>query len=399
MKRIMFCILALLGIVLLTGCTTTESFHGFVVQVINLDGTVLFEEAVAVDHDDNRMLFELLEEAVELDYQVFDGLGVFINGLAGLYPKEHGVTVNYWFALHIDGNPVGIGISEIVFADGMVIAFVESTMLDETDQQVDQVIGVFFDTHLDRYLEASVVDHHVAAALSLLLTHGYDVPTSFTALADDALGMLDALGTETIAGAFKAYVIGNAFGVDVSGIITAMNAMTTTNVYDATLLLMVLGLTDADPSLTQPLLNTLLSELPAFMDADYASMLIMALASFAGDHDIDQRLDEMMGYLTDHQAPNGIASWGTANAASTAQAVLALIALGLNPRGEDFTVGNTDLIEALLAFENAGAFQWSSEAEAVDFAFSTPQAFAALVVYKIYRDTWGSPAVHLFVNA
>jgi len=54
------------------------------------------------------------------------------------------------------------------------------------------------------------------------------------------------------------------------------------------------------------------------------------------------------------------------------------------------------LIEALLLYEVDGYFKWQLSSASADMAFSTPQVFAALVAYKLFRDVYGTPAFDLF---
>jgi hypothetical protein len=49
-----------------------------------------------------------------------------------------------------------------------------------------------------------------------------------------------------------------------------------------------------------------------------------------------------------------------------------------------------------MAYELNGGFKWMITDENPDLMFSTPQAFSALVAYKLSRDIWGFPATHLF---
>jgi hypothetical protein len=107
-------------------------------------------------------------------------------------------------------------------------------------------------------------------------------------------------------------------------------------------------------------------------------------------------VDTYIAYLNENQTPEGIESWGSSNAASTAMVILGLVAQGIHPRSEGFTVEDVDLIEALINYYTEDGFNWLMNSEEVDLMFSTPQAFAALVAYKIYRDVWGNPPVYLY---
>ena len=82
-------------------------------------------------------------------------------------------------------------------------------------------------------------------------------------------------------------------------------------------------------------------------------------------------------------------TWNTCNCSSTAQAILAFGALGINIRNDDYKVNNTtDMIEALLSYYNEedGLFyDFDGESEKSRLQFSTPQAVSALISYKLLK--------------
>ncbi len=81
---------------------------------------------------------------------------------------------------------------------------------------------------------------------------------------------------------------------------------------------------------------------------------------------------------------------GTENAASISQVIMGLIANDIDPTGVDYTKGDNNLITRLLEYQtDTGSYDWAFDDEYTeDLAFSTPQAFLALVVYQTYANTY-----------
>ena len=122
------------------------------------------------------------------------------------------------------------------------------------------------------------------------------------------------------------------------------------------------------------------------MDADYAAMALTAVSSVRESENGTQIINAMVTYIKDSMSKDGVVSWGNANASSTAAVILGLLAIGEDPRSEAYTVDGVDLMEALMLYQGDAGFKYLQADTNDDLAFSTPQAFAALVAYKIVRD-------------
>lgn len=388
MKKIWFSGLIFLSIVLLAGCQE-EPMGTIEVDVIDLSGTVLFEETISYDLATEESLFAWLDQTIDLDYTVFD-FGTMIHGIEGFYPMEYGVTFNYWFSIYVNDEFSTVGIEQIELSDGIHISFRETTLLDETDLWVDQVVYGFIEAHLDTYITQDAASHHVIAALKQLIDRGYDV----LALSDDEFDY-PAINTDIIAELFKSSVTAYGFGLPTDTLATALTSSSATNHYDSVSLLNTYHILRVE--VDQVIIDDLVASLPMYMDADYAGMVMNALAPYASETDVDQFMNDMFIYIDEHLTLNGVESWGNPNASATASVIMGLVANGINPRSSDYTTGSTDLIEALSLYEMEGTFKYLLSDEQADLAFSTPQVFAALVAYKLYRDVWGNPAVNLFV--
>jgi hypothetical protein len=244
--------------------------------------------------------------------------------------------------------------------------------------------------HVHKYVTPTSESHHVAAALRLLQSAGHDV-SSILEPQDDVAAFLAGLGSGTPATFLRSVVIENAFS---TGNAYDSAGMTASNHYDAVALLSALDILGEE--VPSGLLDTLLSSTPEYMDADYAGMLLEALAGHETQDNVPETVSAMTDYLAGQMTSSGMSAWGTPNAASTASAISGLVAHGIDPRSEDWMVEDTDLVEALLSYGQDSVFFWKADDESPDMMFSTPQAFAALVQYKVFRDTWGNPATPLF---
>ncbi len=283
-----------------------------------------------------------------------------------------------------------VGIDDIELVDGIKLSFKESTMLDETDQWVDDVIYAFIDEYIDLYITADAASYHVMAAIKQLFDRGYVVPE----LSTESYAY-PSLSEDTIANLFKSSVTAYAFDLPTTSLSGALTTMTSTNHYDSVSLLNayhVLG-TTPNPSI----IDDLIQSTPTYMDADYAGMVLNALSPYQEDSEVELFMNDMLDYIQDHLTLNGVESWGNPNASSTAAVVLGLVATGINPRSSEYTSEGNDLIEALKLYEVDAAYKYLLSDEQADLAFSTPQVFAALVAYKLYRDVWGNPATNLFI--
>lgn len=120
-----------------------------------------------------------------------------------------------------------------------------------------------------------------------------------------------------------------------------------------------------------------------YADADATAMVIQALAPHREDADVSAALEEAVRLLSEKQLENGgCASFGTENLESTAQIVIALCALGIDPAGDErFVKSGVSVLDALLAYRLAdGSFAHVPGGEYSESA--TAQAFLALTAYQ-----------------
>ena len=405
MKKVWLLVVLLTGSLVLAGCLNpnvpteetnvpTEAVEQTAtVMVYNIDNDLIFNQDVVFTNQDTRSTIEILEDQIEFIYQVFD-FGVFVYGVGGFFPTEYGASFNYYLSLYVDDVTSVVGIDEVVLEDGMVISFKEKTMLDQTDQDVDRLIYSFMSNHLSTYVNDTYIHHDVLAAILKLALMGYDTPLLSELVDSAALDTyLESLDTTLIGQTFKKAIIEIAFGKDILDTKTKLEAFTPSNVYDAANLLNALFVVKSESELVGQLQDQLLENTPGTMDPDYAGMVMVALAPHLESHEL---IDQLIAYIKTEQSNTGMVSWGSANAASTATTILGLVAQGENPRDLAFTVDGVDLIQSLLLYEHNGAFKWLLANESADMNFSTPQAFAALVAYKLYRDIWENPPVYLY---
>jgi hypothetical protein len=204
------------------------------------------------------------------------------------------------------------------------------------------------------------------------------------------------IGRETLGQLLKTVLLEVAFEQNLEMSTNQLLSYEIQNHYEALTALTLQSLLNFNSEDMQPTISFLTSSTPNYMDSDYAGMVLLALSNSAEAEGVEAFINDMILYIKDQQSENGITAWGSANSASTAVVILGLLAHNLDPRSEQFTVDGIDLIEALLTYEVDHAFKWIRTQDTIDLAFSTPQAFAALVAYKIYRDTFVKTAFDLF---
>lgn len=390
MKKFGILVLFFLSLIVIAGCQSTDEKVVYV-EVIALNGDVLIEETITYE-DESISLLDLIDEAVDLDYQMSE-YGAFISGIGSFYPREHGITWNYWFSLYVDDEMSMTGLDQIELRDGIKISFVESTMLDEIDIWVDDMIQSLIENHLSDYINETTFEFNVGLAYHQLSLFN----TSFDEI-KDLVETPTRLETDSLSGIYQNIVLDLIYGLDVTSNQALLEAQNVDNVYFALTQLNGLMMTSSESSKIDSLLDTLTSTTPEYMDSDYAGMLLQTL-SFSGLESKDgvtSKIADMITYILENISSEGMLAYGNPNASSTAQVILGLVAQGLDPRGEDYTVEGVDLIAALKTFQLETAFKYTLASEDADLAFSTPQAFAALVMYKIYRDTFQNPKVSLY---
>lgn len=112
-------------------------------------------------------------------------------------------------------------------------------------------------------------------------------------------------------------------------------------------------------------------------DADLTAMALQAMAPYR--EKCGEQIERALNCLSCLQQPDGgFLSWGSANAESAAQVIIALTALGIDPvQDERFIKNGADAVEALLAYRTPdGAF--SHDSSMTDDLMATEQAMLAL---------------------
>ena len=114
-------------------------------------------------------------------------------------------------------------------------------------------------------------------------------------------------------------------------------------------------------------------------DVDMTAMVIQALAPYYGDAQVKTAVDNALKVLKSMQkSTGGFSTYGTYNAESTAQVIVALTALGIDPT--KWT--NADPIDALLHFYDASASMFRHTTNGKADQMATEQAAYALVAYN-----------------
>ena len=344
--------------VLLVACNTNDTFL-FVLE--DIDGKVLIYEKINYD---NVSILSSLDEALELDYTEFD-FGVMVNGIEGFYPLEYGITFNYFLSLEVNGSDSMVGIGDLEYSEDLSIKFKEATMLSEIDLLVDEIVY-----NMENTIEIANVDYTLLASLMQAQAYNYnlfDLSNYNYDLKVDSVGSaFNSVVANLVLNELTEAQINEVLALEASGPYNLISYINTLNVLGEN----ELRLTNAKKAVDSI----------SFFDADTAAMMIVALAGIQ-DGEVEAYIEELILYLEEQVTEDGIISFTKASSASTAQTILALIALGEGP-----VLNDVNLIEALIGFHTETGFVNNLNDENVDLMFATPQSYAALITYKIARD-------------
>mgnify|MGYP000925802041 CR=1 FL=1 len=260
---------------------------------------------------------------------------------------------------------------------------------DELTKDVNKAIDAFITNYAQDYIkvgEETVLNENVILAIKALQDNGYDVNLNDYASSEEVKAYFDGVEITSMNAAYKAVLISRAFGITSDKATTYLKGLTEddVDVWSYTYGVIALNITKVNKELKDAIvakLNVIRDE--DFRDADYAGYALIAASGMTLDRNPIYKL------INDNLTENGVQSWGNANASVTASVILGLIADGKSPITEEYTTNDVNLVEALLKYENEGAFV-NVLAEDVDLMFATPQAFSALVSYKLLAQ--GKPA-------
>lgn len=131
-------------------------------------------------------------------------------------------------------------------------------------------------------------------------------------------------------------------------------------------------------------------------DTDMTAMAIQALAPYYNsDAKVKSAVDDALNRLSQMQEANGgYTSWGTANAESVAQVIVALTSLGIDPASDGrFIKNGYSTLDALISFYNdKGGFKHSQSDMTASNGLATEQAYYALASW--YRLKNGKTSLY-----
>lgn len=126
---------------------------------------------------------------------------------------------------------------------------------------------------------------------------------------------------------------------------------------------------------------------------DITGMALAALAPYQEQSEVKKAVNQAVQWLSDVQRDSGgfhDRYSGGENCESTAQAIVGLTAVGVDPTSEPFTKNNGNLVQHLLSFQRAdGGFAHLKTDPDANY-MTTSQALFALVAYDKYVNNQGS---------
>lgn len=126
---------------------------------------------------------------------------------------------------------------------------------------------------------------------------------------------------------------------------------------------------------------------------DITAMALTALAPYGNQASTKQAIDKAVRFLSEAQDSEGgfnEAFVGGISSEATSQVIIGLTANGIDPRSEQFTKQEVNLIDHLLSFQSEdGGFKHTSEDRSSN-GMATEQALQALVAVDLYMKGEGS---------
>jgi hypothetical protein len=121
-------------------------------------------------------------------------------------------------------------------------------------------------------------------------------------------------------------------------------------------------------------------------DPDLTAMALQALSNYRDRCDVRAVVERGVNVLSELQdSQGGYASWGTANAESTAQVVVALIGLGIDPDGKNFMKNGHTILSALEKYDLPDQGFRHLLSDLTPNAMATDQCACALAAYNRFQ--------------
>ncbi len=348
-------------------------------------------KTVGFNDEYDGTLFDLLDENLEVGYNESEW-GKYIYSIEDLRPKT-----GAYISFSKNGVPSNVGVELSAFEDGDIFTF-EVLWWDVLQQDVDNLIRLFIDNHASDYVNSESIDYNVLLGLNLL-----GIESEYVTV-DEVEELVESSTLNFVTDYFKAIMMLNVVGSDSSELIAELNLIVTPGAYGQTaygLLAMdsVSHIEDYSSFVTAALADLEITT-PYDLGLDAGGISLVALSNYSG---VDTLITDYTTWVSTSQLDSGgivtrdtiwgeITYPGTENASSISQIILGLIANGIDPTGVDYTKGTNNLISRLLEFGTlTGSFDYVEGDELTeDLAFSTPQAFLALVAYQVYSNTYSA---------
>lgn len=401
-KRILLVVLIALSFLCFAGCTKkdddgnkgnqAEKSVTVTFNVYDIDGELLGSKEIKKDGLEGKKdgaAFQLLVENFDVQYTESD-YGPYITSI-----NKSVVDSNYYLALYENGVMSMVGINDIEVNDGDIYDFkVEtwSTSKTANDLLIDKMVYSFMKKDLDKVFtdayDYSLLQAIVKANKSFYDANLFDLNKIPNIDNYKAQWTADQKGN-SLGNIFKASLGCVDFGLTNDTIATALNAFT--NKDELEIIWSIPYFLDACYNVGNftEMYEAVKSDFVSIMEAsdpsDSVNMALSFYALFDLEEDYAQNVKTILDKQTSSIGEDGfIDQWMGANSCSTAQLIIALVAAGQDPT----TYYGVDLVDILLRYvspTDSGFLYQLTDTES-DLAFSTPQCYAALLMYKLYRD-------------
>lgn len=356
----------------------------YTISVYDIDGEKLAnKEIIGLEGD---LLIDALKENFDV-VSTQTEWGSLITSIEGSI-----VDPNYYLACYENDEYATVGADELVLENNDKIEYYAecfNTELDIVDLVVDQLIYDFMKKSVSAIFEkvdasgkSPFYDYYLTPAILMMKKLGYDQSIfnfnfSNAAAIKEVLEQKDWQAETDQNNFMKGGISLIALEGDTASFKEALNSQSTYNYWQAII-------TKALNIENEALSSTISGWTAPTASGDLSMMQLSAYSVYMTKEQLGTAaIDATYANLTE----TGVDCWGV-NGASTAQFILGLCALGLNPREYTVTTetGTTDAIEILTTYVTDGGLKYQLDNDSADLGYTTPQGIAALLAYKAMRD-------------